>query len=95
MANVFGNILPIKQIGDIAKENKINYLEIFSCDFDTCLNQMISNIVFAVKPNFLITEGAIPVLSYKDVLNNKSPFFTSFCFSPLQILTGSRRVQPF
>ena len=41
---------------NIAKENKINYLEIFSCDFDTCLNQMISNRVFAVKPNFLITE---------------------------------------
>lgn len=41
---------------NIAKENKINYLEIFSCDFDTCLNQMVSNRVFTVKPNFLITE---------------------------------------
>ena len=45
-----------------------NFDRIFSCDFDTCLNQMISNRVFAVKPNFLITEGAIPVLSYKDIL---------------------------
>ena len=51
---------------NIAKENKINYLEIFSCDFDTCLNQMISNRVFAVKPNFLITvftESELEILT--------------------------------
>ena len=41
---------------NIAKENEINYLEIFSCDFAFCLEQMISNKVFAIKPKYKITE---------------------------------------
>lgn len=41
---------------NIAKENKINYLEIFSCDFAFCLEKMISNKVFAIKPKYKITE---------------------------------------
>ena len=41
---------------NIAKENEINYLEIFSCDFAFCLEQMMSNKVFAIKPKYKITE---------------------------------------
>lgn len=41
---------------NVAKENGLNYLEIFSCDFYTCLNQLISNKVFSIKQNYKITE---------------------------------------
>ena len=41
---------------NIAKENEINYLEIFSCDFAFCLEQMVLNKVFAIKPKYKITE---------------------------------------
>ena len=55
---------PHKEANDYAIEigfthlgsRKINYLEIFSCDFYTCLNQLISNKVFAIKQNYKITE---------------------------------------
>lgn len=41
---------------NIAKENDINYLEIFSCEFDICLEQLIYNKVFSINPNYIITE---------------------------------------
>ena len=37
-------------------ENEINYLEIFSCDFAFCLEKMMSNKVFTIKPKYKITE---------------------------------------
>lgn len=44
---------------NIAKENKLNYLEIFSCDFYTCLEQLIYNKVFKFKPKYKITESQL------------------------------------
>ena len=41
---------------NIAKENNIKYLEIFSCDFNVCLKHLISNKVFVIKPNYIIYE---------------------------------------
>ena len=41
---------------NIAKENKLNYLEIFSCDFNECLNQLLSNKIFSIKPKYKISE---------------------------------------
>ena len=41
---------------NIAEENELNYLEIFSCDFNNCLEQMVSNRVFAIKPNYIVSE---------------------------------------
>lgn len=44
---------------NIAKENGLNYLEIFSCDFYACLEQLVSNKVFAIKPKYKITESQL------------------------------------
>ena len=44
---------------NIAKENGLNYLEIFSCDFYDCLEQLVSNKVFAIKPKYKITESQL------------------------------------
>ena len=44
---------------NIAKENKINYLEIFSCDFDICLKILISNNVFSTKQKYKVTENQL------------------------------------
>lgn len=44
---------------NIAKENGLNYLEIFSCDFYACLEQLVSNRVFAIKPKYKITESQL------------------------------------
>ena len=44
---------------NIAKENGLNYLEIFSCDFFVCLEQLVSNGVFAIKPKYKITESQL------------------------------------
>ena len=44
---------------NIAKENKLNYLEIFSCDFYICLEQLIYNKVFTFKPKYKITESQL------------------------------------
>lgn len=44
---------------NIAKENGLNYLEIFSCDFYTCLEQLVSNKVFAIKPKYKIIESQL------------------------------------
>lgn len=41
---------------NIAKENKLNYLEIFSCDLYICLEQLLANKVFAIKSKYIITE---------------------------------------
>lgn len=41
---------------NVANENGINYLEIFSCDFNVCLEQLISNAVFTTKFKYNITE---------------------------------------
>ena len=41
---------------NIAKENRLKYLEIFSCDFKFCLEQMIFNNVFVNKSIYTITE---------------------------------------
>ena len=41
---------------NVAKENGIRYLEIFSYDFNICLEQLINNKVFDDKPNYLVTE---------------------------------------
>ena len=44
---------------NIAKENGLNYLEIFSCDFYDCLEQLVFNKVFAIKPKYKITESQL------------------------------------
>ena len=44
---------------NVAKENELNYLEIFSCDFYACLEQLVSNKVFAIKPKYKITESQL------------------------------------
>ena len=44
---------------NIAKENRLNYLEIFSCDFYDCLEQLVSNKVFVIKPKYKITESQL------------------------------------
>ena len=44
---------------NIAKENRLNYLEIFSCDFYSCLEQLVSNKVFAIKQKYKITESQL------------------------------------
>ena len=44
---------------NIAKENGLNYLEIFSCDFYACLEQLVSNKVFSIKPKYKITESQL------------------------------------
>ena len=44
---------------NIAKENGLNYLEIFSCDFYDCLEQLVSNKVFAIKSKYKITESQL------------------------------------
>ena len=41
---------------NIAKENGINYLEIFSCDFNVCLNKLEYNKVFNINPNNIVSE---------------------------------------
>lgn len=41
---------------NVAKENGIKYLEIFSYDFDVCLEQLILNEVFVIEPKYKITE---------------------------------------
>ena len=44
---------------NIAKENGLKYLEIFSCDFYDCLEQLVSNKVFTIKPKYKITESQL------------------------------------
>jgi hypothetical protein len=44
---------------NIAKENNLNYLEIFSCDFATCLEQLLYNKVFSIKNKYKITEDQL------------------------------------
>lgn len=41
---------------NIAKTNKLKYLEIFSCDFNVCLKQLQDNKVFDINHNYMITE---------------------------------------
>lgn len=41
---------------NIAKENNIRYLEIFSCDLCVCLEQLFFNKVFDIKPKYIISE---------------------------------------
>lgn len=54
---------------NVAKENKIKYLEIFSCDFDICLNQLILNKVITINYNFKVTEEQL----IEWCLNNEFP----------------------
>lgn len=58
---------------NIAKENRIKYLEIFSCNFDICLEQLILNKVFEVNPNYIVTETQLVKWCLKNPLpgNNK------------------------
>ena len=58
---------------NIAKENRIKYLEIFSCDFDICLEQLILNKVFEVNSNYIISENQLVKWCLKNPLpgNNK------------------------
>ena len=58
---------------NIAKKNCINYLEIFSCDFDVCLEQMITNKVFDIKNKYKVTEDQLVEWCMKNVFpgNNK------------------------
>jgi hypothetical protein len=44
---------------NIAKENGINYLEIFDCSFNVCLEQLTLNKVFDIKPNFIVSENQL------------------------------------
>ena len=44
---------------NIAKENGIKYLEIFSCNFDICLEQLKLNKVFEVNSNYIVTENQL------------------------------------
>ena len=44
---------------NVAKENKLNYLEIFSCDFNECLNKLLSNKIFSIKSKYKISEDQL------------------------------------
>ena len=73
---------------NIAKENEINYLEIFSCDFNNCLEQMVSNRVFAIKPNFIVTEEQLVEWCLKNSFPGNSKWTANHpiwkCFVPGQ-----------
>ena len=51
--------------GNIAKENGLKYLEIFSCDFDICLNQLLLN-----KVNEII-HPAVEEYILNDIANER------------------------
>ena len=73
---------------NIAKENKLKYLEIFSCDFNVCLEQMLLNNVFSIKPKYIITEEQLVKWCLKndfpgnDKWENRHPIWK--CFVPGQ-----------